>query len=354
MRTLTRHLPWLALLVIQAVTSDDSSLPLRQIYQFSYPTYLQDVAVGTNGDLLMTTVFPDASIYRISGATRQKSNASLVHRFDDITAATSIAERVPDVYNFLGGKQTDLGVGVPGSFGVWELDMRSGDTVVRQLVGIPDGGLLAGILPWPGHTCIVLVSDATLGKIYRVDICVRSYEVVLEHESMYPPKWAPLAFGVGGLHLRRGYLYYANSFNAKIYRVRVDGEGYPAERATVEMVHDLDALYLDNFAIGPKSSGVIWACTNADNRVVAIERGGETRVVAGAADELTVAGAVSASFGRLPGDQDTLYVVTSGAMLFPINGSISEGGKVVALDTGAFVAGEGEGKDEFRSELRRI
>lgn len=52
---------------------------------------------------------------------------------------------------------------------------------------------------------------------------------------------------------------------------------------------------------------------------------------------MTVAGVVAGAFRRLPGDTNTLYVVTAEGMLNPINGTLFEGGKVVAVDTTSFL-----------------
>lgn len=64
---------------------------------------------------------------------------------------------------------------------------------------------------------------------------------------------------------------------------------------------------------------------------------------------MTLAGSVAPAFGTLPRDTDTLYVATSGGMVFPINGTIVEGGKIVAVDTKGFLP-----DDDSKKELRPI
>lgn len=320
-------------------------LPVRRIHQFPLTTYLQDVAVASNGDIYMTTVSPDASIYRVSGATSRAPSASLVHKFDDLNAATGIIEIEPGVFIFLAGKQRALGVGIHGTFGVFELDTRHDKPNITELVHISDGGLIVGVIPIPGVPNTLLVSDSTDGKVWRVNTATRTYEQLFEDPSMNPPPWAPLPFGIGGIHLHKGYLYFVASFEALIYRIRFTDDGYPAPGAKIELVFALRSLYIDNFVVGPRDEDIIWAVTNADNRLVAITPDGNLTVVAGAPDEFTVAGDVSAAFGRLPGDKNTLYVVTGGGMLNPINGSVFEGGKIIAVDTTSFL----EESDSFNN-----
>ena len=312
-------------------------LPLRDIHQFPLTTYLQDVAVASNGNIYMTTVFPDASIYCVSGATTTTATAALVHKFDDLNAATGIIETQPGVFTFLAGRQRDLGVGIHGTFGVFELDTTHGKPIITELVHVPDGGLIVGVIPIPGVPNTLLVSDSTLGKVWRVNTVTRECKEVLHDVSMDPPAWAPLPFGVGGIQLHKGYLYFVVCFEALIYRIRFTDDGYPAPGAEVELVLELRSIYIDNFVIGPGDDDTIWAATNADNRLFAIKSDGNVSVVAGAPDELTLAGVIAGAFGKLPGDTNTLYLVTSGGLLNPINGSLFEGGKVAAVDTTTFL-----------------
>ncbi len=327
-------------------------LPLRDIHQFPLTTYLQDVAVASNGDIYMTTVFPDASIYAVSGATTSTPATSLVHRFDDMNAATGMIERQPGVFTFLAGNQSSLGVGIHGTFGVFELDTRRGKPTITELVHVPNGGLIVGVIPIPGVPNALLVSDSTLGKVWRVNTATRKCEQVLQDASMKPPPWAPLPFGIGGIQFHKGYLYFVACFEALIYRIRFTDDGYPAPGAEVELVLALRSIYIDNFVIGPGDDDTIWAATNADNRLFAITPDGNVTVVGGAPDELTLAGVVAGAFGRLPGDTNTLYVITAGGMLNPINGTLFEGGKVVAVDTTSFVEDSKSSNDLFVSNSK--
>ena len=312
-------------------------LPLRDIHKFPLLTYLQDVAIASNGDIYMTTVFPDASIYCVSGATNTTATASLVHKFGDLNAATGIIETQPGIFTFLAGKQSDLGVGIHGTFGVFELDTTHGKPNITELVHVPDGGLIVGVIPLPDVPNTLLVSDSTLGKVWRINTVTHECKEVLHDVSMNPPAWAPLPFGIGGIQLHKGYLYFVLCFEARIYRIRFTEDGYPAPGAEVELVFELRSIYIDNFVIGPGDHDIIWAATNADNRLFAIKPDGIATVVAGAPDELTLAGVVAGAFGRLSGDTKTLYLVTAGGLLNPINGSLFEGGKVAAVDTTTFL-----------------
>jgi hypothetical protein len=62
----------------------------------------------------------------------------------------------------------------------------------------------------------------------------------------------------------------------------------------------------------------------ADDKVVTVD---------GFQYQLTVAGDTACHFGRRQTDRKTLYVVTDGGLADPVNGTVVEGGKAIALDT---------------------
>lgn len=50
---------------------------------------------------------------------------------------------------------------------------------------------------------------------------------------------------------------------------------------------------------------------------------------------MALAECTAAAFGRLKKDTNTLYVVTSGGLGLPVNGTITECGKLVVFNTAA-------------------
>jgi sugar lactone lactonase YvrE len=136
------------------------------------------------------------------------------------------------------------------------------------------------------------------------------------------------------LQYHKGYLYYVNTFRALLHRIKMTDNGYLVPGAKIELVLELQSIYLDTFFIG--SDDTIWMATDADNRLLAATPDGSITVVAGAPDQLTVAGVVTGAFGTLSGDESTFYIVTNGGMTVPINGTTIEGGKLAAVNTSQF------------------
>lgn len=150
------------------------------------------------------------------------------------------------------------------------------------------------------------------------------------------PDWRFTPQGIDGLHVHNGYLYWGNSFLASIFRIPITDEGFAVPRAESELVKEIISIFVDKFAIGPQDGDTIWVTTNEANQLFAITPDGTDIVVAGAPDRTTLAGCTPAAFGKVDMDINILYVVTSGGLGFPNNGTITEGGKIVAIDTTGF------------------
>ena len=73
--------------------------------------------------------------------------------------------------------------------------------------------------------------------------------------------------------------------------------------------------------------------TNTHNTVATIRRDGRQFVAVGSLAEHTVAEGTSLAFSRTSIDWDILYVTTSGGVSAPINGTITEPGKIIAVNT---------------------
>ncbi|KAI1326192.1 hypothetical protein F5Y16DRAFT_375537 [Xylariaceae sp. FL0255] len=177
-----------------------------------------------------------------------------------------------------------------------------------------------------------------MGLLWRVDISTGKTDVAIQVPEMSNGSPGNLAVqGINGVRIAGdGYLYWSNSVLTTIYRVKIDAAtGSIAHGATVETVSKIpDVSFVDDIAVG---EDVIFAATNTNNTLVATKPfANETVVVLGNQDTLTVAGDTAAIWGRGENDKKTLYVSTSGAIKAPVNGTLYEPGKVVAVDTTGF------------------
>ncbi|KAI0173217.1 hypothetical protein GGR52DRAFT_542300 [Hypoxylon sp. FL1284] len=325
-----------ALMPAYAVPLQQTSLPLpsRIVTQaVANGTYIENIAVRANGDLLVTLLQPSASVYTVREPFSHSPSVSLVHTFEGANGLTGISETSPDTFVVAAALYPGLAAPYQNTSTLWEMKLScTGEATARKIVHIPEAKLLNGIVTIPSYRGAVLVGDSLSGVLYRVDVATGRYDVVLDIPELKPIPGGPFDLGVNGVKIHAGYLYWSNTDRDLIYRFPIDRLGYPMQGAKVETIATVKhASYVDDFAIDRQ--GNIWAATDFDNMLIKIGTDGRDTVVLGSPTELTVAGDTSAAFGRNPLDKHILYVTTSGAPAVPVNGTVSEPGKIVAVDT---------------------
>lgn len=320
-------------------------LPARTIFQFPEAekgVWLENLEVAPNGDLFMTTMWPSAALYTLRNPSAPGAQAELVHTFPDAQGLSGITATGERCYVVVAAQYSALTAVVPGSAAIWSIEVpASGAPKTRKITDLPEGGFLNGATTVPkpddcGCRCgsTVLVSDSFNGQVWRVDTRTGAYDVAAKFPEMDPIEGAALPFGVNGIRVMHGHLYWANSNQLRIFRVAVDAAGRAVPGAPVETVATVEAAFIDDFDVDAR--GTLWLTTNADNKVLAIRPDGAWEVVVGGAGDMAVAGDSAAKFGRGRADRQTLYVTTSGASAVPVNGTITEPAKVVAIDTSSY------------------
>ncbi|KAI3327800.1 hypothetical protein HD806DRAFT_335267 [Xylariaceae sp. AK1471] len=317
-------------------------LPARTIYQLgdSIPgSWFENVALRQNGDLLVTMLQPNASVYSIQQPLSESPKASIIS-IGNANGTTGIAETSPDVFAIAAGLWSDLAVPVTGTMALWRLDLTGPEPTTRLITNMPEAGLLNGVTSISlGSSPAVLVADSGLDLVWRVDLVTGAYETAVKVPEMaaVPDHVAP-QLGVNGVKARDGYLYFSNSNLASIFRIAIDENGYALDGAEAEQVAKFDVDNIDDFAID--ENGDYWAATNL-NDTVAVARmdsiGTAGTAVVGSRTQLTVAGDTALALGgRTESDKNIVYVVTGGALGRPVNGTVTEPAKVVAVDKTGF------------------
>lgn len=311
-------------------------LPNHIVHQFQRPTWIENIAIRHTGDLVLTQLAPEAALYTILHPATAPE-AHLLHKFPpEIQGLTGITETTPDVFVVTGGNMGS------GQYFAWSVDFNgSSRPVVKQITQLTGAGVPNGLctLPWLRRT--VLIADSALGHVSRLNTLTGKLDVatkVPEMAAHKPGGSGPESTGVNGIKIFKGYLYWSNSARAAIYRVRITGEGSILRGARVEEVAKLDVSFIDDFAIDPER-GTLFVTTGPDNRVWALNAHINNKPpspVVGATNQLTVAGNTAAALGRTSRDDRVLYITTNGAISTPVNGTLVEGGKVVAVDTDRF------------------
>ncbi|KAJ4353170.1 hypothetical protein N0V95_003599 [Ascochyta clinopodiicola] len=303
------------------------------------PTWLENIAVRRSGDLLVTQFAPAPILYAFKNPAIGKAKLDAVYKFTSITNILGIAETLPDTFVVVGGNATANATGYAGTFSAWGVEFSKKVVRTRKITNIPEAMFLNGVVSLPTAPHIILIADSQFGLLFRLDTKSGKHEIIADKLEMKPNAQrfnTTVGFGINGVKIKDGYLYFSNSNLVNIYRVSITKQGYIAQdgKAAVELYADLNPLstFVDDFEIG--EDGSLWVTTNGGNMVIAVTPGGRNlKVVAGAKDQLTVAGATGAAFGRTPKDRHVLYVSTAGGLDAPVNGTVVEPGKIEGIDT---------------------
>lgn len=315
----------------------DPELPSKVLHQFPLPTWIENLAVRSNGELLLT-ILTSPELYLVNPSDPKE--AVLVNKFDEVLALNGIIEVKEDVFYVAGGNYNAATFSnEAGSYFVWEVDMTSFNSKdsnskakIKKIVHLTDAGLPNGMELFSKEEGKILIADCDVGLVWKVDVNDGKVEKIIEVDEMKPPTPPALPIGINGLKVRDGYLYWSNTGLQLFCRIKIDAEG----KATgpVEILER--NILIDDFVLDKK--GCAWLTTHGLNTLAVVKPGGGGVITAaGRIDKLTVAGGTACQFGRTSSDSDILYFVTTGGMSAPVNGTEVEGGKVVAIDTAKFV-----------------
>jgi sugar lactone lactonase YvrE len=358
----TRHILSAAVAALAAATAASAAtccsgaklpLPVKTVYQFDTETWIENLAVRPNGDLLLvvdenvTDPEHPVSLYQLANPASAQPELSLIYAFP-LGTVLGITEIRPEVYAVLAENFTGTFSAVPGTSKMFTFDfndMDSGLPAIKEVATLPNTvNGPDGIAALPGHPDTVLVADMYASLVWAVDISTGTTTVFAQTPEMAEVHNAT-KMGINGLRVSDSYLYFTNSDLKSVFRLPLDACGSGAG-PQAEMVANLTAVspvFIDDFTIG--RDGTLWVTSSGPQNVVVAVRpdgkGGflEPVVAAGAIDSMAVQGDVGAAFGRGPSDRDILYVVTNGGLWgagLGLNQTATEPGKVAAVDTSCF------------------
>lgn len=318
-------------------------LPNRIVKQFAEDVWFENIAVRSNGNLLLTTLTPNASLYEIQNPSSKSPTVVRHFTIDSVRCLFGVVETAPDVFAVSGGSFNDTTGGVKGSFALWAADFAKEKSPKPKLIAkIPDAILLNGATTVPNHRNLVLLADSSLNVVWRVDVNTGKVDVAVTLPQGVPYVPNTVSIVTNGLHARNDYLWWSNytqttnpktgAPEAAMYRIKITDKGSTAAHAKAEKRFNLPITGMDDFTFGPGKKDLQWVATNTNNQIFAVNSKGKYALVAGATDSFTVATSTSCTFGRTKHDGNILYVATGYTTL---NG-VTRGGKVVAIDTTGF------------------
>jgi hypothetical protein len=266
-----------------------------------YPqgTNLENIAVGPNGDLYVTSVY-DGTVYEVSpsGASQTFGSAPF-----PLTGAAFSA----------GGNLV-----VASGTSLYQFDSSGAASLVAA---IPGAQSLNGLTAFRSGS--VLVADDGAATVWKVNLVTGAAQPWLSG-GLLDPNNPDLPIGPNGIKIFHDAVYITNTGAGTIVRVPIlpDGSaGSPSVYAS--------GLGLDDFAIG--TDGSLFLATQVENSVVRLFPDG-TQTIIGTADD-GLLGDSSLAFGRTAADIQSIYVVNNGGAYENLLGGPGPG-TIVRLDAG--------------------
>ncbi|KAK4495470.1 hypothetical protein PRZ48_013801 [Zasmidium cellare] len=334
----SRHLPH----------HSDRGCPTRLVYEHpSAGTWYENIAVRSNGDLLLTSLNHPGGLSTLSPFENDPPRQLFTSAdLDYLNSTLGIVETKQDTFYVIAANYS-LGAGTVGTqSGTNALfRVRFNEAPVVQLVKHFGSEVLSlnGLTKF--NDSLLLAADSVLGAIWAIEVPSGAYYRLVEDESLGPPDPQSTGFkeGINGLHFsphhfgEGGMLYFTNSQKELFGKIELDRHaqivGSPKWIAN-SITEDGVKVQWDDFALDP--CGNAWIATEAGNSVQRVTTQGQVSIIAGDVNSTAIAEPTSAAFGRTARDRGTLYVATSGGLGFPVweNGVAKRvGAQVVAVDT---------------------
>ena len=300
------------------------------VYQFPVGTWVENLAIRQNGKILTTTL-SSPELLQVDNEGRKP--VKLIHTFPHATSCTGIARIGLDTFYVIAGNFS-LGswTGVPGSWAAYKIDLRlrrphitrRKPVRVSLVATFPDSAVLNGITVLSKHRQWLLVSDSGAGVVYRLDAKSGRVFKVLQDPLMAPD--SPSGFGINGIKVRNGMLYFTNSDRNLVARILLRHDG--TSKAAAAVVAHLDGP--DDFTFDEGHNMVV---AQSGVNLLARVAGNEVSGLAGGISKSN--GTVSQLFGptavRFQKNNPFFveaYISTNGGTAQYLTGNVTRGGTI--------------------------
>ena len=280
---------------------------VTDVWNFSPGTWVENLAVRSNGQILVTLA-STPEIYQVDPTLKQP--ATLVHAFPGYLACLGITELQQDLFYVITGNFSTVTITTgPGSYSVWELDMRGysplGGTPtpsVTKVADFPDSIFFNGITS--ANQDILLIADSRAGAVVSLNVANKAMGKITD------PLMAGTAtgedVGVNGVKTCQGTLYFTNTDQGLYAEIPLNYAGTASTAAGKVVLSNLPSP--DDFQFDP--AGDTYFAGNNELRSRAAVDG----AVALVSNSSLLVGSTALEFGRLPDDRDSVYVTTNGGI----------------------------------------
>ncbi|KAK5993674.1 hypothetical protein PT974_07109 [Cladobotryum mycophilum] len=183
---------------------------VKLLYQFPYPfQQFENIAVHPRGGLILTT-WGDGSIYTLDPHAKDTTPQLLV-KVPGIDSLTGITETTRGVYAIAGGLRSSQ-----------DYQFFHGSAMIMTLN--LNTGLITGMAALPSHPHYVFMAEPLDDCLRIIDLMTGAYQVahrLREFGVDRPRPPGSIPFGVNGLKIRNDTLYFTNSGQLTLGRMKL-------------------------------------------------------------------------------------------------------------------------------------
>jgi hypothetical protein len=314
---------------------------LQTIQEFPLPTWVENIAVRQNGQILVDIV-TSPEIYLLN--PHPNSTATLIHNFTPNSALLGITETTPDIFHLIASNFTLPDNIANGTDSIWTVDLTSYDyesntgAKVHEVVLIPEAGLLNGLSTLSAEKGQIIAADSINGCIWLVNVNTETYSIFIQG----PELKGTSGLGINGIRVfplpdceegnDTAWIYFDNTSKATFNRI-------PISLSTLSITGPIETLATniapDDFALDSDKGFAYLAVADSNSIFRVPLDGGNPERVFGDLNSTVIPNPSSVAVGRGWGGEEIrsrIYVTTTGGLEAPINGTYRDSGKVVSYE----------------------
>ncbi|PVH91034.1 hypothetical protein DM02DRAFT_546593 [Periconia macrospinosa] len=316
---------WLVAILLPAV----HGLLIEAGRDFPLGSEVENLALRPSGSVL-ATVYTSPHIYEVMHSP--DSTPRLLHVFQNTTGACGIAESsTPDVFFVVTGNFSFQTPGpTPGSYAIHRLAFeKCGRPIVEEIAALGTIAQPNGMTAVP-NTPYVLIADSYGGFVYRFNTETLQLTTYFDHPLLKPQPVAGILFGVNGVKLSRGHLYFSNSNQQIVARIKATGTEVALDGGPEIVAISTPA---DDFIINDLNGDVYIAQSEPVNGIGFVSKeayGSAPITIAGGPNSTALLGPTAAIWAKGAVGQTLIVSVTGGFEQF-FTKNYTGGGKVAIV-----------------------
>jgi sugar lactone lactonase YvrE len=190
------------------------------VFAFQNSTFIENLRVLPDGKILFTEL--ESGTVRIINPEAKKSAPRALVSLPGTTGLTGIAPLInPEQYAITGGLHSQFAF----EYGSMKLFIVNLSGQIIDTIPVPDTSMMNGLATLPSHGTTLLSADSLTGRILRIDIATRKWDVAFSDPALGPPEGSGFPLGANGIRVRNGFLYFANSGRGTFGRIAIDKKG---------------------------------------------------------------------------------------------------------------------------------